>query len=319
MKYSNFVLIVLLSLCSKTIVAQNSTLANQPGYYRTQVSEAIVYSLFDGTYPVNVGEILHGIPRKEIAAKMQSDSHDTIYNINFSAFLIVLKEQRILVDTGCGTFMGSGAGNLVTNLKAVGLGPEDITAVLITHAHADHVGGLINASNERVFPNATVYLNKAEKDYWLSAVNKKNADASNQPIFDQVEKALTPYIAVNKIKTFSAGSVIIPGISTIDTHGHTPGSTAYLLESGSQKMLFAGDIVHIAPVQFSNPEVTIDFDISQPTAKATRAREFEIMASKGYWVAAPHMPFPGIGHISAVGGGYKWAPIYFGDTIQKKQ
>ena len=308
----NLKMAVIFSLLFNSLLtfAQTTVLPDQPGYYRMQLGNAQVFTLLDGTYSLNVKEHLHGITKNLITDIMHNNYLDTNYEITFSAFLVHTKDQLILIDAGSGNFMGSGLGKVLKNLRAVGFEPKDITAILITHGHADHLGGLVN-NNEPVFPNATVYLSKAESDYWLTTNNKQKASKENKPFFEIAENALAPYIKAGKLKTFAPGAELLKGVSTVDVHGHTPGSTAYLLESGGQHMLFVGDMVHISAIQFSHPAVTIDYDVDQQVAAATRQKEFKELAQSGYWVAAPHMPFPGIGHIKAVGNVYQWVPTNF--------
>jgi glyoxylase-like metal-dependent hydrolase (beta-lactamase superfamily II) len=278
------------------------------------VGDAEVYALLDGTHSINVKQLLHGISPDSIAKIMYRNGLDTTYEINFSAFLIKRAADRILVDAGCGEFMGPDAGKLISNLQAIGVKPQDITAILITHGHADHLGGLVDNGKMR-FSNATIYISKAESDYWLSPGNKEAAAEDNQSIFDIVAKALTPYINANKLRIFSTGSKILEGIQPINMNGHTPGSTAYLFDSKGQHIFFMGDIVHIAAIQYANPYVTIEWDINQAAAAKARQNEFKKLAHNGYWVAGPHMPFPGIGHIRSNGNAYQWTPVSLQDPL----
>ena len=309
--------IICLLLYSSITFAQKSGSLENSGIYKMNLGNVEIFAILDGNHSINVKQLLHGISGDSISKLMHQNSLDTNYNINFSAFLIKRAGERILVDAGCGEFMGPDAGRLTGNLATIGVGPKDITAVLITHAHADHLGGLIENGMRR-FPKATVYISKIEADYWLSSSNKAMARKDDQPIFDIVSKSLSPYVKTKQLRTFTAGNKILEGITTINAQGHTPGSTAYQLRSNGQSILFIGDLAHIAAIQYSIPSVIIDWDISQSAAASTREKQFSKLAVSKSWVAGPHMPFPGIGHIISKGQGFQWIPIEIGAASAPK-
>lgn len=109
----------------------------------------------------------------------------------------------------------------------------------------------------------------------------------------------------------------LPGISTAPSFGHTPGESFFILESKGQKLVFWGDVVHAGAVQFANPAITIDFDVDLTGAKVTRKKAFEDAAKNGYWIAAPHLSFPGIGHLKASGNHYEWVPVNYSSLFSK--
>ncbi|MBB3105356.1 glyoxylase-like metal-dependent hydrolase (beta-lactamase superfamily II), partial [Azomonas macrocytogenes] len=104
----------------------------------------------------------------------------------------------------------------------------------------------------------------------------------------------------------------IPEVKTSYAVGHTPGSTVYRFASGSAAIGFIGDLIHNAAVQFSHPEVAIRFDVDPRKATQAREDEFAKLAKNGEWLAAAHLPFPGIGHVTQTGKGFNWAPALYG-------
>ncbi len=141
---------------------------------------------------------------------------------------------RMLVDTGAGELFGPTSGQLVANLRASGYRPEDIDVILLTHIHGDHSGGL-SVGGERVFPNALVYVDRRDPDYWLSAEVEAKTPANRRATFEQSHKTLDPYIDAGKLRTFDGATELSRAMRTVPEHGHTPGLTGYLFESRGQR------------------------------------------------------------------------------------
>ena len=120
-----------------------------------------------------------------------------------------------------------------------------------------------------------------------------------------------PYLKAGKFKPFDGDVELVPGVRAVATHGHTPGHTCYLIESRGQRMLFIGDLMHVASVQFANPAVTIKYDSDATAARKERLRIFREAAGNGEWIAAAHLSFPGIGHLRADGKAYDFVPATY--------
>jgi glyoxylase-like metal-dependent hydrolase (beta-lactamase superfamily II) len=232
-----------------------------------------------------------------------------------NAYLINTGSKLVLVDTGGGKAFGAALGHLPESLAAAGYKPEQIDAVLITHFHGDHAGGLLNAAGKPAFPNAVVYLAKAENDYWLS-----DAEPSVPPEYKEhlkqarkmARKISEPYLALNRWKTFEDGNLPIEGIKAVPIPGHTPGHTAYEIKSGGRTLIIIGDTVHVAAVQFARPDAAVSFDSDPKQAVATREALFRRIADGKTFVADMHIAFPGIGRMRSDGkNGYVWVPIEY--------
>jgi glyoxylase-like metal-dependent hydrolase (beta-lactamase superfamily II) len=281
-----------------------------PGYYRMMLGDFEVTALSDGTVDLTMADLLTNITAAKIRSALAKEYLKDPVEASVNAYLINTGNKLVLIDAGAGTFFGPTVGKLMANLKASGYQPEQVDEIYITHMHADHVGGLV-ASNQIAFPNAIVRADQREADFWLSKANMDGAPKDAKQAFEGAMASINPYVAAGKFKPFNGNTDLIPGIKAIAAHGHTPGHTVYLVESNSQRLVLWGDLMHAAAVQFPDPSVTIKFDSNSKAAAAQRKLQYADAAKRGHWVAAAHLPFPGIGHLRADGKGYDWIPANY--------
>lgn len=280
--------------------------------YAFTVGEVRVTALSDGSVPQNLHKLLHGITNEKIDERLSHAFLSNPIEASINAFLLEMGDRLVLVDTGAGQLFGPGLGDkLLDSLQAVGFAPEQITDVLLTHVHSDHMGGLTR-DGQIVFPNATVHVGKPDVDFFMDPKNAERADYDKH-YFDQAKTIMEPYVEAGKIETFNGTSEILPGLTASLHPGHTPGSAFFTLESQGQTLTFIGDIIHVAAIQFPAPFVTIAYDVDPEMAKQARSKAFAEFASKRDLVAVPHMPFPGIGHIRQAREGYAWVPVNYGN------
>ncbi|MGA7965042.1 MAG: MBL fold metallo-hydrolase [Gammaproteobacteria bacterium] len=281
-----------------------------PGYYRIMLGKFEVTALSDGTFDMPVDKVLLDIKpaaiNKMLAAHFESSPLQTSVN----AFLINTGSKLVLIDTGSGKFFGPTLGNVRKNLEVSGYRPGQIDDILITHMHPDHVGGLL-ADGHMAFPNATVWVNKKDADYWLNPANLASAAKGDKVYFKDAMAAVKPYQAAGHFKTYTGSKTLLAGIRSIPEPGHTPGHTGYLVTSEGKKMLVWGDIIHVQAVQFRDPAVTIVYDSNPTEARATRMKILAWVAKEKILVAGAHLAFPGLGHVREVKHGYQWIPVSY--------
>ncbi|HEY0178707.1 MAG TPA: MBL fold metallo-hydrolase [Dokdonella sp.] len=290
--------------------------AQAPGYYRVMLGDFKVVALTDGTTPVPFGELLHGAARADVADALNDVGEPLDRETSINAYLIDTGDRRILIEAGAGRLFGDCCGRLPASLAAAGYPAESIDAVLLTHVHGDHSGGLTR-DGRRVFANADLYLAQAELDYWLSDAAKARAKASHQKMFEEGRAALAPYRATGRVRTFVAPSTLFAGIRAIPAPGHTPGHSFYEVESRGHRMRVVGDVVHVAEIQLPRPGITIDFDADEALAAKTRSAALAELAGTHELVAAPHLSFPGLGHVYRAASGYAWAPIPYSADVRQ--
>jgi len=289
-----------------------------PGFYRQKVGDLEVTALFDG-FAVFDPHWLNGTKATMdgVVKELHEDPH--MLEASVTGFLVNTGKQLILVDAGAGTWFGGGAlGRLAGSLRSAGYTPEEVNIVLVTHLHSDHVGGLTAQDGRRVFPNADVYVAKAESDFWLSPEIAAKAPKDAQPFFQSAQAIAAPYIKAGKWHTFSGSEPIVDGMQLVPLSGHTPGHTGYEFSSKGQKILFWGDTIHAQRVQLQHPKVTATFDLDQNAAAATRLQLLPRLAREHVLIAGPHMPFPALGSLRKEGNGYSWVPVVFTDRWDEK-
>jgi glyoxylase-like metal-dependent hydrolase (beta-lactamase superfamily II) len=285
-----------------------------PGWYRLMLGSFEVTALSDGTVGLAVDQILHA-PAGRVTEGLKRNFQQSPLETSVNAWLINTGSRLVLVDAGAGSLFGPTLGKLAAQIRAAGYQPEHVDDVLITHLHPDHVGG-IAADGQRVFPNATVHVDKADADYSLSEARAEAAPKEMKGFFQGATASLMPYVTAGRFAPFERDGEIVPGIRAIAAHGHTAGHTVYAVESQGQRLVLIGDLVHVASVQLASPEVTIAFDTDEPQAARTRARVFAELARDGSLVAVTHFSFPGVGRLRQVGKGWQWLPIDYSGQVR---
>ena len=202
------------------------------------------------------------------------------------AFLVKVSGNEILFDAGLQD------GHVAAELERSGFSPSGIKTILLTHLHPDHFGGLVSLDGKAQFPDAQIYVSKPEYDYWVNELKNEN-----------VINALALYSG--KIHTFMFGDEVAAGVKAIDTTGHTPGHTSFLVEAGGQRLIVAGDIIHFIEIQLPVPDVAVVYDVDP--IKAVQSRKFllDYAALKNIPVAGMHIASPNIITVRKSGNGYE--------------
>jgi glyoxylase-like metal-dependent hydrolase (beta-lactamase superfamily II) len=283
-----------------------------PSIYHRRIGDITVTALSDGTL-ARTHEMMRNVPEDE-ARKRLDTAFRPGFIISVNAFLIHAGDRLALVETGSGKYLGPEAGHLMANLKTAGVAPGDIDTILLTHMHPDHSAGLTDMETGKPnYANAELVVHENEPKHWFDdAAMARGTDREKRLMFQQAREQTAPY--QSRMRTFVKGDVF-PGVTALPLHGHTPGHTGYLIESGGERLLIWGDIVHMPEVQVPRPEVSMTVDTDPDAAAATRRRVFDMVAAERLLVTGMHLHFPGFGHVARDGDAYRFVPEPWRQTL----
>lgn len=284
----------------------------QAGFYRFKVGAFEALALQDGGMtpppeqaPFGVGEAPGAVAKALEDAMLPTAQVDVPFNV----LLVRTKSELVLVDTGCGQGFGPLGGRLLASLVAAGVRAEQITGVVITHAHGDHFGGLVNAETGKpTFANATHFISRREHEFWTSSAPDVSGMAV--PPEGQADTVAGAQKALGAMKDrwqlIAAGDRVLDGIEFIGAPGHTPGQLAVLFSSGADQLLNIADAAHHHALSFAHAEWRFAYDADAALAVTTRRRLLDRAAADRLRVWGTHMPFPAIGRVKRVGDAYEY-------------
>jgi glyoxylase-like metal-dependent hydrolase (beta-lactamase superfamily II) len=265
------------------------------------IGEFAITAVSDGILNSNHDVIL-GIERSE-SERLTGVPYGQPVRLDVNCVLIRHRDKLILSDAGSGHTMGPTLGRLPKNLRAIGVAPESIDILLLTHLHPDHSLGLVDEQGRAVFPKAEIMVHEIEAEFWLDRALQP--DDSERVIRNATAQRTVTAPYRERIRRIKDGEVL-PGITAMLRPGHTPGHTNWLVQSGNDRLLLWGDIIHLAAVQLARPDATLVFDVAPDTARATREQVLDWVERERLCVAGAHLPFPGFGRIERSGTAYSY-------------
>ncbi|MGA7329954.1 MAG: MBL fold metallo-hydrolase [Rhodomicrobium sp.] len=214
-------------------------------------------------------------------------------------------DKIIIFDNGMGVskLFGDTTGKLMITLKQAGIDPMDVDALVMTHAHIDHCGGIVGATGALNFPNAQLYINEDDFKFWT---DEAKVGPKLGAFLEQTKRNLVPN--KDRITWVKDGQEFLPGIHAIHTPGHTVGHTIYMIELGGDQLCYMGDISHHPVLLLQKPLIEFAYDTDAKQAAQTRVKVLSMFAANKTRILAYHFPWPGIGHVGKDGDGFRFFP-----------
>ncbi len=281
----------------------------QPAWAATQLEFGTmqVQTLSDGHLILPADFIFKSMPQDELAPILarhgvKPGPMHSVMNVT----LLRDGDNLILFDTGSGPSFQQSAGKLAQALDAAGIAPEDITHVVFTHCHPDHLWGVLDDFDDPFFYEAQHMLGRAEWDYWFDPATVDTIDSSRTTMAVGAKRRLD--LLEDSITFFNDGEEILPGIAAHASYGHTPGHMSFELRSGSESVMVLGDAITTAHVGFERPEWHSGSDQDQATAAASRVRLLDQITTDQMRLIGYHLPDGGIGRAERQGDNYRFIP-----------
>jgi len=273
---------------------------------RFSVGEIQCIAMNDGTLSYPTSWFFSNVPQEQLEGSLRD--HNLPLNqvvTPYTCLFVNTGQDKVLIDTGADGLAAT-TGDLLKNLMAEGITPEEITTVVLTHAHPDHIGGVLDTNGKAAFPNARYVMSKTEWGFWTSDPDLRDACLDKEMkdlLVGCARKNLPPLKEC--IELLDGQQEVVPGVYAIPAPGHTPGQIALVLSSSNAQLLHIADSV-LHPMHLEYPAWRNVFDLNENQAANTRRRLLDRAAAEQMNVLAYHFPFPGLGHVMNRGNSWRW-------------
>ncbi len=280
------------------------------GYYSYKVGDDIeIISLYDGIWQKPHDEnFIPGVSIDETrAALKKAGLNDEFVPIEFAFTVVKSGGKTILIDAGTGGQLAPTAGLATAGMKAAGISPGDIDTVLISHFHPDHIFGLMEKeTNAQIYPDAEILVGETEYNFWTEPGLIEKLPEGRRGLAQRIQATFPEWKNVNR---YQGGQEVAPGITSMDTFGHTAGHTAFIVSSGDDQTMLLGDLMNLPALFLSNLDWQFAFDSDKDMATATRKAVVAQAVADNINIAGYHFGFPNSGKIEKDGNGYVFNPV----------
>jgi glyoxylase-like metal-dependent hydrolase (beta-lactamase superfamily II) len=280
------------------------------GFHKYKVGSVEVTALYDGIWrkPHDPGFIKNASIDDTKAALAKAGMTTEYVPIPLTVVVLKLDNRLIMVDSGSGVGQWQPtAVSLPANMKAAGIDPANIGTILISHFHPDHIFGLMQKdTNAPVYPNAELVVNATEYNWWTEAGRVEKLPQARKPLGQRIN---TVFPTWKNFKLVEGQKEVAPGVRLIDTPGHTPGHSAFLVSSGNQQLMISNDVAYVPALLAPHPDWQGAYDQDGPLAVETRRKLIDRVISDRIAICGAHFPFPGAGTFTKDGAGYTFTTV----------
>jgi glyoxylase-like metal-dependent hydrolase (beta-lactamase superfamily II) len=278
-----------------------------PYFHRFMLGDAEVTVVSDGPLPLGPPKGTFTGATDEEIKKMLVDNFLSPDNIVLeqNSPIVNMGDKLVLFDTGMGTSQAFGptTGRQQKSMAEAGIKPEDIDAVVFSHAHIDHIGGVVDASGKVLFPNAQFYIAQSDLDYWT------DEGKLGSPLKDFVIHARKNLLPVrDRLVFYKDEQEFLPGVTALSAPGHTVGHTIFVISSDGKSFAYTADLTHHPILLMEKPRMEFSFDTDPKQAANSRVKMLDMLAANKIPVLAYHYPWPGVGHIAKTAEGFHYVP-----------
>lgn len=286
-----------------------------PGFFRYKLGDFEITALHDGVVQRQVQQAyIPNMPVEDVKKVMAAQFMNPEVTPNhFTVMTINTGSKLILIDSGFNNNGAPTTGQLGANMAAAGIDPKSIDTVLVSHFHPDHINGVRAKEGAAVYPNAEIVVPAKEWEFWMDDARMNNAPEAARGAFTVARRVFAP--VANDIKRFDWGKEVAPGITAIQSDGHTIGHTSFVVSSGGKSLLVVGDACNDPRLFARNPEWHLMFDADKPRAVESRKKLLDMAAADRMQVSFYHAAFPSTGFVAKSGNAYDWYPASFTSVL----
>jgi glyoxylase-like metal-dependent hydrolase (beta-lactamase superfamily II) len=304
------------ALTGNTAQAAAPKLGKQaPGFYRFNIGDFEITALHDGqtNYEVNAARFPNA-PVDDVVKLMEAQFVPAKPGVSpFNTMIVNTGSKLVLIDAG---FANNGApttGQMAANMAAAGIQPSQIDTVLISHFHGDHINGLRTKEGALVYPNAEIIVPPRDVAHYLDEAKMNAAPEAARGGFMVARRVFMPNL--KDVKQGEWGKEWVGGITAIQSDGHTPGHTSFVVSSGTKTLLVIGDASNDPRIFARQPDWHLGFDLDRAQAVTTRKKLLDMAAADKMQTSFYHAAFPATGFIAKNGAGYDWFPVSFSSVM----